>query len=214
MTGPRPHPFGLVFGEIAAERFPAIAAALDSIPPLDRFLMTEPAVELLHELRPEAGLGDAVDGFVSFVHAAYCHWVGGQRTRALDDDATRELLRRAGDAPPAAPVEPGPVEYIQVAPRLIWSRVEGTDIHEPLDGWFALPSGPALHVVACLGVHPSRPGLSVLTATGEPTARLVRPDGTTPFAPQMEGGDTAGMFSVATPEELLAIGWSAMARGG
>ena len=32
--------------------------------------------------------------------------------------------------------------------------------------WFTVPEGDALRVVACLGLHAERPGLSVLTATG------------------------------------------------
>jgi hypothetical protein len=213
MTTTRPLPFDLVFGELAAERFPALAESFEDIPPLDRFLMAGPVVELLHELRPAAGLGDAVDDFVAFVHAAYAHWTSGRHTRVLDAAATTALLDPAPIAAPGAALDASRVEYIQVAPRLVWSRLAGAEAHEPLDGWFALPDAGTLRLVACLGVHPSRPGLSVLTIEGPAPRILARDDGTPAFSPQMTGGDTAGLASVATPEELLAIGWRAAARG-
>lgn len=212
MTDDRVLPFDLVFGELAPERFPAIAEALEGTPGLDAFLMAGPVVELLHELRPDTGLGDAVDDFVAFVHAAYCHWVGGRRTRRLDAAATRALLEPV-IAPDQATLRAAAGEYIQVAPRLVWSRLADADVHEPLDGWFVLPGQRVLRLVACLGVHPSRPGLSVLVAEGEPPVALHRDDGTAPFAPQMAGGDAAGLASVATPEELLAMAWRAAAKG-
>lgn len=212
MTDDRAHPFDLVFGELAPERFPAIATAVAGTPGLDAFLMAGPVVELLHELRPETGLGEAVDDFVAFVHAAYCFWASGRRTRTLDLEATRALCAAVGRPAPATALDPAVVEYIQVAPRVVWSRLADADVHEPLDGWFALPGEGTLRVVACLGVHPTRPGLSVLATEGAPPASLDRGDGGAPFAPRMEGGDTAGLASIATPEELLALAWGAAVR--
>lgn len=211
MSEPRPHPFSLVFSDIAAERFPAVAEELDPLPPLDRFLMSGAVVELLRDLRPDSGLGDAADEFVAFVHAAYCFWGSGARTRILDAPTTRALLVTPRETARRR-LDHGAVGYIQVAPRLVWSRLAEADVHEPLDGWFALPGTRGLRMVACLGVHPSRPGLSVLTVEGDSPDHLGRPDGTPAFAPQMEGGDTAGLASVATSSELLAMGWNAVMR--
>lgn len=213
MTDDRVHPFDLVFGDLAPERFPAIADDVPGRPDLDAFLMAGPVVELLRDLRPEEGLGDAMDDFVAFVHAAYCFWAAGRHTRTLDAQATRDLCTAASHPDPAITLDPAVVEYIQVAPRMVWSRLADADVHEPLDGWFALPGERTLRVVACLGVHPARPGLSVLATEGIPPASLDRGDGSPAFAPRMEGGDTAGLASVATPEELLALAWSAAVRG-
>lgn len=215
MNAPRPHPFVLVFGALADERFPAIRDALSDSRDLDRFLMAGPVVELLRDLRPDTGLGGAVDDFVAFAHAAYRYWADGQHTRRLDEAATRALL---AVAPPASdgnrpPLTATATEYIQVAPRVVWSRLADAEIHEPLDGWFSLPGGESLRMVACLGVHPARPGLSVVTVEGPPHAVRGREDGTAPFAPQMTGGDTAGLASVATPGEMLALGWGALGKG-
>ncbi len=191
MTDPRPHPFDLVFGEMAEVRFGAIREALGTTLDLDQWLMARPVIELLHDLRPDEGLGGAVDDFVLFVHAAYQWWHAGSHTTPRDSLAFPITV----------------ASYIQVPPRRIWARLGAEDSHEPLDGWFVFPEGDRLRVVACLGVHPARPGLSVLTAAGPPPTAWQRPDGTSRFAPQMTGGDTAGLSSIAAPEELLLLAW-------
>ncbi len=203
----RPTPFSLVFADLAAERFPAVREAVGPTPVLDSFLMAGPVVELLHDLRPDEGLGSAVDDFVALVHAAYRHWVDDAPVRRYDAAQTGTLLAAA---PSAAAEARGPVQYIQVAPRLIWARLEDAEAHEPLDGWFAVPTHSGLRVVACLGLHPTRPGLSVLTAEGGRPVLTPRTDGSAPFAPTMSGGDLAGLASVATVAELLALGWRAI----
>lgn len=202
----RPTPFDLIFGELATERFPALREALDDAPPIDTFLMAGPVVELLRDLRPDEGLGAGVDDFVALVHAAYRHWADDTPVRRLDADATRALL--AADHPDGHVA--GPAEYIQVAPRVIWARLEDAEAHEPVDGWFTLPTADGVRVIACLGVHPSRPGLSVLTAEGTAPVVAPRADGSPPFAPTMSGGDLAGLASIATPAELLALAWRAL----
>lgn len=203
MTAARLHPVDHVFGPLAAERFPAISAAMGQARDIDRFLMAEPAVELLAELRPDDGLGDMVDEFVGFVHAAWCWWVAGQQTRILDRAATEALLRtdRSTDPDPTA-------WYIQVAPRRLWARLDEVGSFEPLDGWFGFATAAGRRVVACLGLHPTRPGLSVLIAEGDRPVDWRRADGSPAFAPQMTGGDTAGLAGVATAEELLLLDWN------
>lgn len=205
---PRPHPFTLVFADIAAERFPAIREALGDRRDVTSFLMASPAIDLLHDLRPDEGLGDAMDDFVAFVHAAFVFWDCGADTHQLDEAATRRLIEpRAPNHGGAARLLPGEALYIQVAPRRIWSRLGESDIHEPLDGWFAIAEADGLRMVACLGVHPSRPGLTVLTAAGPRPATLLRVDGSAAYAPLMDGGDAAGLASVANADELLELGW-------
>lgn len=205
MMGPRATPFSLVFELLASERFPAIRDAIQEDTSLGRFLMTPAAVDLLHELRPDEGLGDAVDDFVTFVYAAFRHWADELRRIELDEAATLALLetgrqRRATVA--------GSSAYVQVAPRLLWGKVDDSDQHEPIDGWFAIPEGDQLRVVACLGVHPARPGLSVVSALGADPPPPLR-DAGAPFEPLMEGGKAAGLHSVASADELLWLGWGA-----
>lgn len=198
----RPHPFRLVFGGLAEARFPAIRDAVGDAPALDHFLLAEAVVELLQELRPEEGIGEAMDDFVAFTHAAYSFWAAGEPTVEFDLPATRALCT-SSEFPRA--IAPERTAYIQISPRLVWGKLEPDAPHEPLDGWFALPDPAGLRVVACFGVHPERPGLSVVSLAGSVPASVVRADGTPRFAPTMEGGEVAGLFAVASPEELLLL---------
>lgn len=212
MNTPATNPFALVFGALAEERFPAIQAALPANPDLDTFLLSGPAVELLQIMRPDEGLGDGVDEFVAFVHAAYRFWEGGQRHASFDVAATRTLCAGAGVDFPAGAPYPTTAAYIQVAPRLIWGQLGDGDIYEPLDGWFVVPVDAGVRIVACFGVHPDRPGLSLLVVEGGAPGEVQREDGSPLFAPVMDGGDSAGLHAVVAPEELLLLAWRAAAR--
>jgi hypothetical protein len=209
----RPHPFDLVFGSLADERFPAIRDALGDDTGLDAFLLAQPAVDLLHDLLPDGGVGEAVGAFAAFVHAAYLFWTGGCQRRELDADAVKRLLAGHQATPDPRPTRP--TSYIQIEPRRIWGRLADEETFEPLDGWFATRAGDRLDVVACFGVHPERPGLSVVAVGGPQPARApARADGTAPFAPTMPGGDTAGLHEVGSPAELLLLAWRAAGRTG
>lgn len=201
----RPHPFAIVFGTIAEQRFPALRDACGPAPSIDEFLLAQPAIELLRELRPDEGLGDAIDDFIAFVHASFCYWAAGSRTAGFDEATTRWLC---GTRDAAGSGGEGAM-YIQVAPRIIWAQLAADTSYEPLDGWFVIPEGAALRVVACFGVHPARPGLSVLALVGPPPEGLTRSDGTPLFSPTMPGGDAAGLYALAGPEEMLLLAWRA-----
>lgn len=210
MSPSRPHPFDLLFGSFRAERFPAIRQALGAECDVNAFLLSAPALELLRDLRPDEGFGDAVDGFVALVHAAYLYWCHGERTRTADTRVTRRLA--AASAPPltALAEATAAAEYVQVAPRLVWGQLDPDAAFEPLDGWFLWSTGPGvLRVVACFGLHEQRPGVSVVVAEGPLPGTIVRADGTPPFAPAMSGGDAAGLLAVVAQEELLLLAWRA-----
>lgn len=213
MSTTRLDPCTLIFGELAAEHFPRIKAALgERSDRLDDFLLVAPALELLRLLRPDEGLGETVDDFVGFVHASYAFWAAGSRIVPCDEARTRALC--TADPLPDGPITAtGPVRYIQVAPRLIWGRLADEQTYEPLDGWFLMPAGSALRTVACFGVHPDRPGLSVVVAEGARPERPGRTDGSPLFAPTMPGGDAAGLAAVATPDELLLLAWRQLGEG-
>lgn len=206
MNAPRIHPVEHVFGLIVEERFPGISAAMGEETTLERFLLVEPALTLLQDLRPDDGLGDAAQEFVAFVHAVWLWWASGALTRSLDAAATTALL----EAGPTTEATNPAVCYIQVEPRRIWARLDDAEIHEPIDGWFMMPKGSGRRVVACLGLHQARPGLSVLLAEGERPIDWQRPDGSPTFSPRMDGGDVAGLASVDTREELLLLAWNVL----
>ncbi|MES1259867.1 MAG: hypothetical protein ABUL71_04665, partial [Gemmatimonadota bacterium] len=113
----------------------------------------------------------------------------------------------------AAAPAPRTVTYVQLAPRLIWGQLDAEASFEPLDGWFAFASSDdTLRMVACFGVHPERPGVSVVALEGTEPVAVVRPDGSPPFSPTMSGGDAAGLHAVSGPDELLLLGWRATGR--
>ena len=208
MTEPRPTPFDLVFAELAAERFPPIADAVREagVDPYDRdaVLMVRPMVELIHELRPESGLGEAVDEFVALLHAVLLFWLEGARTVRLTGPGLTRLLAESG----AAPRRDIPVAYyFQYPPRRLWGAPVPGDAHEPLDGCFVLRTGPTLTAVAVFGLHPGREGFSVVAVTGARPSRLLRDDGSPLFAPALPGGEAAGLHSVTGMEELLELAW-------
>lgn len=204
----RAHPFALVFAPLVDVHFPAIRDVLAADADLDAFLVCTPAVELLQELRPDDGLGDAVDDFVAFVHAAWRFWADGAATTTLDAASTRALC---GPEVAITMTVPRTAQYIQVAPRLVWGQLADGEQWEPLDGWFALPDPAGLRVVACFGLHAERPGLTVATVTGMAPPAATRADGSAPFAPQMPGGDVAGLHALADTGELLLLAWRAAA---
>ena len=204
----------MVFGAVAESRFPAIRESVGAEPDLDAFVMAQPVVELLHELRPDEGIGEAIDDFVAFVHAAFRYWAAGAVTVHFDDVSTRALCVGA----PVAVSESTPetAMYIQVAPRLIWGQLDPEASYEPLDGWFMITADGRTDVVACFGVHPSRPGLSVLVIGGPRPDPPPRADGRPWFAPTMPGGGAANLHAIEGPEEMLLLAWRArdLTEGG
>jgi hypothetical protein len=208
MTESRPTPFDLVFAELAEEKFPPIAESLRQagVDPWDRdaVLMARPMIELIHELRPESGLGEAIDEFVALLHAALVFWRDGARTVRLAGPALTRLL--AGDRP--TPHRDAPVAYyIQYPPRRLWGAPVPGEAHEPLDGCFVLRSGSTLTAVGVFGLHPARQGFAVVTVSGPRPSKLVRADGSPLFAPALPGGEAAGLHSVTGMEELLELAW-------
>jgi hypothetical protein len=208
--GGRTHPFELLFGGFREMELPAILAGLGDASDIDAFLLGAAALELMRELRPDSGFGDAVDDFVALVHAAYLFWRDGEHTLVLDEPATRQLCRATGSSPAAVLGAPT-VRYIQIAPRIVWSQLVDEEPFEPLDGWFAMHGDTGLRMVACFGVHEQRPGVSVSVVEGDFPANVVRTDGRPLFAPTMPGGDAAHLHAVSAPGELLLLGWRAEA---
>ena len=99
----RPTPFDLVFAHTAETVFPVVRAALerDGHDPADRdaFLMVPEVVSLLHDLRPEEGIGEGMDQLVALAHHAYLLWDAGALTLPLSADRLAALLGAAGSRP-------------------------------------------------------------------------------------------------------------------
>jgi hypothetical protein len=208
-------PYDLVFAPLAEERFPPIRAALAAAgrDPLDRdaFLLTAEAAELVHDLRPDEGLGEDIDRLAALVHHVFVFWDVGAELVTVDRSAMDRLLEAepAGSELPAAAAP-----YVQVPERLIWARPLEDEAFEPLDGWFAhlAPDGQ-LRALAVFGLHPDRMGFTVVEAAGARPLRLVRPDGSPLFAPAISGGEAARLRSILGTEELLELAWRVREAG-
>jgi hypothetical protein len=124
----------------------------------------------------------------------------------VDDGLLGRVIGGRYGAPALSPSRGEPV-YVQLPPLRVWGVATEGGPAEPLDGWFVTGGGGGLSLVAVFGIHPGREGFTVVTASGRPPEALCRPDGTALFAPMLEGGATAGLASLAGPEELLELAW-------
>ncbi len=205
----RPTPFGMVFTPEIAGRFPSLADGLvrDEADPMDRdaFLMSREVASLVHDLVPEGGMGEAVAHLAALVHHAYLFWRGGGWTFTIDRATLNRVIRspversHSGGTPDAY--------YLQLPRQLVWGRLGTDQPYQPLDGCFVSQgSDPALRTLGVFGLHPDRMGFAVVEAEGE-AAAWPQPSGGAdqPFAPHMEGGSEAGLYSVNDPAELLLL---------
>jgi len=204
----RPTPFDLVFTRAAETVFPAIRAALEraGLDPAERdaFLMVPEVVSLLHDLRPEEGLGEGMDQLVALLHHAYLYWDAGQPTLPLSADQTAALF----DTPPSDPGDRAPrAYYAQFEDRQVWARVVDELPAEPMDGCFVSTTGDDLRVLGIFGLRPDRDGFSAVETAGPRPHALERPDGSPLFSPVLAGGAAAGLHSLVGAEELLELGW-------
>jgi hypothetical protein len=206
----RPTPFDLVFHRIAESSFPRIAASLaqSGVDPADRdaFLMDREVITLLRELRPEEGLGEAMDQMVALVHHAYLTWAAGTVTVPVSREAAEELL--AQEPAQAGGSSDAPAYYAQFPERMIWASVVENQAPEPLDGVFVSSApGGDLRVLGIFGLRPDRPGFSAVEASGARVEGLAREDGSPLFQPTLDGGSAAGLRSIIGEAELLELGW-------
>lgn len=202
----RPTPFQAVFASLAEDRFPRVQASLAESggdpSNRDAFLLDREVVELLREVVPE-GVGEAVDQHVALLHNCYLFWHQGSRAVRLSRERVEGML--TDHEQPAFP-ELGPW-YIQFPERLVWAQLSEGDPHEPLDGFFASQMGPGqFRVLGIFGFHPERSGLSVAEVIGPRPAGGQRDDGQPFFAPLLEGGTAARLYSIGGPGELLELG--------
>jgi hypothetical protein len=206
---PRPTPFDFAFADLADERFPGIRDSLvaEGVDPSDRdaFLIDRAVVTLVRDLRPDDGVGEQIGQLAALVHHAFLFWAAGKPVIELDKAEADALL--AGEDPPAAP-PPRQAAYVQVPTRRIWAEAVPGAPHEPLDGCFVHATGDGeLQVLGVFGLHPDRPGFTVVEAAGPRAPHLARPDQSALFAPVLAGGAAAGLYSLAGGEELLELGY-------
>ncbi|HEX9611453.1 MAG TPA: hypothetical protein VF978_06165 [Gemmatimonadales bacterium] len=210
----RPTPFALVFDELARDRFPAIARALEaaarSSEDGDAFVLLEPVAHLLRDVATEDAGPEEIEAHLRLLHHAYRHWAAGGWVYRIGDDT----LVRATTSPRLSSHLPRPALYLQLPAGRVWRP--GTP-PEPLDGAFVTEttSRGEIAVLAIFGMHRARPGFSAVAVEGRADAgpmgaeelevAAARTDGSPLFSPQLQGGGQAGIFSVATAGEMLLL---------
>jgi len=213
----RPTPFALAFGDLARERFPAIAERLAregvSSADRDRFVLLEPVGRLLREIVPEEAGPDALEAHVRLLHHAFRHWTGGGWVYRIGEPA----LRAAGAGGSITSHLPRQALYLQLPELRVWGTPTAGGPVEPLDGVFVTetedPGGIA--ALAIFGLRDGRPGFSAVGLEGRADAHdpagteievaAAREDGTPPFSPTLSGGERAGIYSIANAGELLLL---------
>jgi hypothetical protein len=215
----RATPFDLVFESAAQTSFPAIRTALATsgkdARDRDAFLMLRDVLMLLRELRPEGGLGEGIEQLTALVHHGYLFWNSGC---VVEEWPLPRLPALLGPAPALVPENYDPIcSYTQLPEHRVWAQVVPGESPEPLDGFFHYPAlEPGGHrVLGVFGLHPQRPGFSVVEAAGRRPQQLVREDGSPLFSSTLPGGSAAGLYSVVGEEELLELGarsWELGAR--
>lgn len=201
-------PFVLALGDALSNRFPAIQRDLveQGRAPSDRdaFVLTQDAAALIRELRPDQGVGEAIDQLVAFVHHAFLWWAGGEHLLGLTAPELRAVLAEPVHATDAAD---GVSFYAALPQRILWAEViDGAPV-EPLDGCSIQTDGDAIRVLGVFGIRAGRSGFSVVETSGPRAAALARPDATALFASRLAGGMPTDLHSIDGGEELLELGW-------
>jgi hypothetical protein len=197
----------LVFPRLTGSTFPAIQKAVDEqgIDPTDRdaFLLLPDVVTMMHDLRPEEGMGEAMDYIVALGHHAYLTWAAGSLTVRLDADQTETLLRGMLETPALGEVPKA--YYAQFLEHGIWASLVDDQPAEPLDGCFVHSTrAGALRVLGIFGIRPERFGFTAVETEGTRPEELARADGIPLFASAL--GDSR-LHSITGAEELLELGW-------
>jgi hypothetical protein len=215
VSGGRPLPWSDLLEAIGPKPFEdireAVAAAHVDPGNRDAFLLLGPAGALLRELMPADAPAETVTEYGALLHVLFLHRDTGQPLRTLDRAALERAL--ANLAPLGRPPMAPGVFYVQLPERIVWVQTAGGAPHEPLDGCFVVLSASRVSVLAILGFRPERGGFTtVAVASALPLAPPgPRPDGSAPFASVLPAGDRAGLRSVASPDELLALALLALA---
>lgn len=213
----RPTPFGLVFGALANERFPDIAATLarsgETAIDRDRFVLLEPIGRLLREIVPEDAGADALEAHALLLHHAYRHWASGGAVYRIGEGALQRAFASSEISSRLSPA----AFYLQLPELRVWGTPTPDGPTEPLDGIFvtqtSAPDGIA--VLGIFGMRPDRPGFSAIGVEGRADAdeprggelevAAARSDGSAPFGPILPGGSAAGLHSLANAGELLLL---------
>ncbi len=210
----RLHPFDHAFGTLAEGDFPtirseAIAQHRDTadrlqfaaLPTVQRTLQYIEDPDLL-QAHPTA-----VAEYIAALFVAFNFWDHDRCTLTLTRPALEATLSqgpdRLGDPPEDTHV------YLQLPEQLFWAQIDPESPHEPVDGVFLSSNSGTREIVtlAPLGLRADRPGFSQISVIGsfDDLATLAVGLRRPLFEPTVEGGAAAGLKSLTTGGELLAL---------
>jgi hypothetical protein len=210
----RLHPFTFALAEVAEARFPDIRSqALGEEIDLSTFAGLRSVQGLLQDFgTPDlvAAAPQAAAEYLSLLFVGYRYWDSGKHSFQID----RDVLETTLAAPPTgAPQVPHGACYVEMPERWFWGQIDEGTPHEPIEGLFIAATHAEFTVVAVLGLRAERDGFSqiTVTASGSDVMAAGSDARQPPFAPTMDGGETAGFKSVATQGELLHLSYLALA---
>ncbi|MGD2136067.1 MAG: hypothetical protein PVF27_07905 [Gemmatimonadales bacterium] len=209
----RADPFTHTFAALADERFPTIRheAQVQERDTADRpqFMALSAVQRLLSEIESAEMIERAPDAaaeYLAALYVAYQYWDAG---RPSFDLPRSEIETRADAVPAEVPAVPHGACYLRFPERWIWARVTPDEPHEPVDGVYVVRGGRAdeITILAVLGLREDRPGFSqvVVTTTAADLLAAFAERRSPPFAPVLEGGLAARLWSVTTTGELLQL---------
>jgi hypothetical protein len=165
--------------------FPSILAEAEarnvSIDAAEQFLMLGTVGQQLRELRPESEdvpsdqplpPAQAVREYGALLFHAFRFWQNGRTIFAVDEAVVRTI---AEDHEPAGEWTfrpPNDSGYVEMPRHILWARIDDTAPAEAVDGFFWTVVEPTvgrpgrLELLLVLGMHPARPGFSVVEASG------------------------------------------------
>jgi hypothetical protein len=99
--------------------------------------------------------------------------------------------------------------YIQLPEQWFWAQIEPEQPHEPIDGLFVVEGAHRREflILVVLGLRADRPGFSQVSLTVRPEdfSLVAEEARTPPFAPVLDGGDTAGLKSLVSEADVLLL---------
>lgn len=220
----RLHPFDLVFGELAAQRFPklreAAAAAGYELTHRTGFQRFDPVLDLLAEIVPPdltGPRGAVMEQCATLLFVGYRYWAAGCHSFQVSPHQLRSVIENE-PADGRLPAVPSGACYLQVPERMFWARIDTGSPYEPLDGIFVVGSAEEGEntILGVLGLRAGRPGFSqvALTVASADWARCGETVRRPLFAPVMEGGERAGLYSLVSEGELLYLAHLALRASG
>ena len=196
------------FRDIRAE---AETRGLDLTDP-GAFILLGEVGRAIREIQGEEHGGDTLHRFGAFLFQAFHFHAAGETLFLLEQAAARLLVESSFQASPWRGEMPREAGYLQLPEHLFWSEPQADNPAELVDGVFwARSSDHTLSLLAVLGLHGGRPGMSLAEL---PPVKLedadtllegpVR-DGGADFSNTLPGGDLGRLYTLSALGETLKL---------